>query len=58
MEKICKNCKHSKIMFSEPKDRYCMNGQCDIEHSNDEDCNNYMGIVEDNDSCKLFEERY
>lgn len=57
MERICKNCKHSELMFSEPEDRYCMNSLCDIEFSNDKDCDNYSGIVEDNDSCKLFEER-
>jgi len=56
MEKICKNCKHSVPVFHHPKDLYCMNGHCDIEQSNDEECDNYMGIVEDNDSCKLFEE--
>ena len=57
MEKICKNCKHSEFMFSEPEDLYCMNSECDIEFSTDEDCDNYTVIVQDNDSCKLFEER-
>jgi hypothetical protein len=44
-------------MFDEPKDLYCMNGQCDVEFSNDKNYDNYMGIVDDNDFCKLFEER-
>jgi hypothetical protein len=55
MEIICKNCKHCELMFSKQEDRYCMNSQCDIEFSSDKDCDNYMGIVEDNETCKLFE---
>lgn len=53
MERICKNCKHSKKVFKEPVDLYCYNPECDIEFSDDEECDHYMSVVEENDTCKL-----
>ena len=32
-----------------------MNTECDKEFSNDDECDNYMGVVGKNDACKLFE---
>lgn len=55
MEKICKNCEHCEVIFE--IDLYCYNPECDIEFSNDPECDNYMGFVEDDDSCKLFKEK-
>ena len=51
--RACRNCKHSEIQFK--TDLYCMNPECDEEFSNDSECDNYMGVVNPNDECKLFE---
>jgi len=51
--RACRNCKHSEIKFE--TDLYCMNSECDEEFSNDPECDNYMGVVDPNDECKLFE---
>lgn len=50
--RACRNCQHSKLQFE--TDLYCMNSECDKEFSNDPICDNYMGVVEPNDECKLF----
>ena len=53
---ICKNCIHRELVeIGGEIETYCYNPDCDIEYSEDEECDNYMGVVEDNDSCKLFE---
>ena len=55
MEKTCSNCKHiASFKIGNEFEKYCYNPDCDIEFSNDEDCDNFMGTVDDNDSCKLF----
>jgi hypothetical protein len=51
---ICKNCRFVEEMHLAPKDLICMNSECDIEFSKDLDCDNYMGVVEPNETCKLF----
>ncbi len=53
MPGTCKYCKHAEVMFA--TDLYCMNPECDLESSNSEAADNYMGVVAENDSCVLFE---
>ena len=51
--RACRICKHSEIQFK--TDLYCMNSECDEEFSHDSECDNYMGIVNPDDECRLFE---
>lgn len=55
IKKSCVNCKFSELQFE--KDIYCMNSECDIEFSNESECDNYMSVVQPSDVCKLFEQK-